>query len=170
MIEPRYQELKQEEIPQKSENGVHVKIIAGESMGVKSPVYTLTPTMYLDFKLEKGSQFTQAVPADWNCFIVVLKGTGIFGKGTKETKGSEYHTVVLTRGESISFRNEADEQLHFVLIAGQPLNEPVVQHGPFVMNTQEEIDQTIQDYYKHQNGFEAAATWVSDQKKASKRA
>lgn len=170
MQEPKYQELKHEEIPQKSENGVHVKIIAGESMGVKSPVYTLTPTMYLDFKLEKGSHSSQTIPADWNCFVVVLKGSGIFGKGAKEKQCHVHHTIVLSKGDSISFRNIQDEELHFILIAGQPLNEPVAQHGPFVMNTQQEIQQTIDDYLGHKNGFENASTWMSDQKKASKKA
>lgn len=59
MSSPNYQELLDKDIPRKTENGVTVKVIAGESMGIKSPVYTVTPTMYLDFILEPKSQFVQ---------------------------------------------------------------------------------------------------------------
>jgi redox-sensitive bicupin YhaK (pirin superfamily) len=162
MIEPKYQELKANQIPQKSENGVHVKVIAGECMGIKSPVYTITPTTYLDFRLDKSSQFTQPIPNDWNAFIFILKGSGLFGSQSKHA--SEHHTVVLTQGESITFKNENSEQLHLVLIAGKPLNEPIVQRGPFVMNTQQEIQNTIRDYQYGLNGFEKAVNWESTNK------
>jgi len=61
MIEPTYQELKDKDIPKVSKDGVLVKIISGECMGVKSNVYTRTPTLYLDFKLETGASFVQEV-------------------------------------------------------------------------------------------------------------
>lgn len=162
MIEPSYQELKDSEIPKKSENGVHVKVIAGESMGIKSPIYTRTPTMYLDFKLEKGSSFTQQVPNDWNALIFVLNGCGIFGSAIKPEKAKAHHTLIFSLGDSIFFKNEESELLHFVLIAGKPINEPVVQHGPFVMNSEEEINQTFKDYRQGKNGFEKAPTWRSE--------
>ena len=77
MIEPNYQELKDKDIPKVSNNGVHVKIIAGESMGVKSPVYTRTPTLYLDFKLDKDAIHTQQIKNEWNaiigCFNLYIK-------------------------------------------------------------------------------------------------
>lgn len=168
MIEPKYQELRDAQIPKKSENGVHVKIIAGEAMGVKSPVYTLTPTAYLDFKLDKNAQFTQPIPSDWNAFAFVLEGTCVFGTD-KPTEVKAHHTVVFNKGDSITFRNNRDEQLHMVLIYGKPLNEPVVQHGPFVMNTQEEIQQTFHDYQFGKNGFENAPKWVSEELKRRQR-
>ena len=125
MVQPSYQELKDSEIPKKTENGVHVKIIAGESMSVKSPIYTRTPTMYLDFKLEKGASYTQAVPEGWNGFIFVLSGSGLFGAINKLVKGDAHYTLVLSPGDSVHFKNEQDQLLHFVLIAGKPLNEPI---------------------------------------------
>lgn len=169
MIDPNYQELKHEEIPTKSENGTLVKIIAGESMGIKSPVYTNTPTLFLDFKLENGSKFTQAVPENWNAFVLVLRGTGLFGNNDHETRVTFDHTVILTEGNSISFRNDSKEQLHFLLIAGEPINEPVARHGPFVMNTYEEIEEAISDYRNQENGFEKASSWVSDQKRNNRK-
>jgi redox-sensitive bicupin YhaK (pirin superfamily) len=123
MIPPSYQELKDTQIPRASKNGVHVKIIAGESMGIKSPVYTRTPTMYLDFKLDKNAVYTQEIPTDWNALIFILSGKGEFGNSTP-IEASAYHTLLLTKGETVSFKNNEETQLHIVLIAGQPLNEP----------------------------------------------
>ena len=160
MIEPAYQELKDADIPKKSENGVHVKIIAGESMGIKSPVYTRTPTIYLDFKLDSGASFTQNVPKDWNAFIYVISGNGVFGSNS--VRSPAHHTLLLSPSEEfVTFKNDDNYQLHFVLIAGEPIKESVVQHGPFVMNTREEIEQTFRDYYEGKNGFENAPTWRS---------
>lgn len=159
MCEPAYQELKASQVPHKSENGVHVKVIAGESMGVKSPVYTRTPTMYLDFKLDPQASFTQPIPAGWNAFIYIVNGSGKFGPVGKQVEVLEKHTILFGAGDAISFQNHKSNLLHFVLIAGQPLNEPIVQHGPFVMNTGEEINQAIDDFQSAQNGFENARTW-----------
>lgn len=124
MVEPAYQELKDAEIPRAKQSGVEVKVIAGESMGVKSPVYTRTPTMYLDFQLERGSEFKQPIPAGWNVFAYVVQGQGWFG--SKRTRSKAHHTVVFDlKGESVEFGNDqSDEVLRFVLVAGQPLNEP----------------------------------------------
>ena len=83
----------------------------------------------------------------------------------KLVKTSAHNTILFSKGESISFKNDQTEQLHLVLIAGKPLNEPVVQHGPFVMNTQEEIQQTFLDYQMGKNGFENAPKWISDELK-----
>lgn len=163
MIEPSYQDLKDAQIPRKSENGVSVKVIAGEAMGVKSPVYTRTPTTYLDFQLEPGAKYTQPIANDWNAFVFILAGAGTFGVGSaRPKKATAHHTLILSKGDSVEFENDTTEKLHFVLIAGQPINEPVVQHGPFVMNSQEEIARTFEDYRSGKNGFENAPKWESD--------
>lgn len=125
MVEPAYQELKDEQIPRAKQSGVEVKVIAGESMGVKSPVYTRTPTMYLDFKLERGSRFKQPVPAGWNAFVYVVEGEGWFGPESKRVTSRAHHTVVYdSKGDSVEFGNEKSDLLRFVLVAGKPLNEP----------------------------------------------
>ncbi|CAF0881703.1 unnamed protein product [Rotaria sordida] len=165
MIEPNYQELLDKDIPRAatSDDLVHVKIIAGESMSTKSPVYTRTPTMYLDFTLKpKSSIFTQSIPQGWNAFVYILSGQGEFG--SKKTIADAHHVLILSQdGNGLDFRNTSDkDDCRFALIAGQPLNEPVVQRGPFVMNTQEEIQQTIEDYQYFKNGFENARNWQSE--------
>ncbi|XP_044498094.1 pirin-like protein [Mangifera indica] len=160
MIEPRYQEIRSEDIKQVEKDGVEVRIIAGESMGVQSPVYTRTPTMYLDFTLKPRAQVHQSIPESWNAFAYVIEGEGVFGS-INSPPVSVHNVLVLSPGDGVSVWNKSAKPLRFVLIAGQPLNEPVVQYGPFVMNSQAEIEQTIEDYHYCKNGFEMAKSWRS---------
>ncbi|KAJ8547028.1 hypothetical protein K7X08_010614 [Anisodus acutangulus] len=159
MIEPRYQELLHENIPKVEKDGVSVTILAGESMGVKSHVFTRTPTMYLDFTLKPGSEHHQPIPESWNSFIYIVEGEGAFGSSDSTTPA--HHCLVLGPGEGLSVWNKSSNPLKFVLIGGQPINEPVVQYGPFVMNTKTEIMQAYQDYQLGKNGFERARQWCS---------
>ncbi|XAR48770.1 hypothetical protein NMG60_11031701 [Bertholletia excelsa] len=164
MIEPRCQEMVREEIGEAEEGGVKVRVIAGEAMGVKSPVYTRTPIMYLDFTLKPGAQLQQLIPQSWSAFVYVIEGEGVFGSSNSNPTPA-HHLLVLGTGdggEGLSAWNKSSSNnLRFVLIGGQPLNEPVVQYGPFVMNTQSQIDQTIEDYRYCKNGFEMAKYWRS---------
>ncbi|XP_063414745.1 pirin-like isoform X2 [Mytilus trossulus] len=163
MIEPAYQELLDKDIPRSTENGTTIKVIAGKAFGKTSPMYTRTPTMYLDFKMQKGSSVDQPIPTGWNSFIYVLSGSAHFGNSDKPTPGKPYDTLVLSEeGDFIHISNLESDTCHFVLIGGQPLNEPVAQYGPFVMNTDEEIEQALLDYKLGQNGFENAKTWKSE--------
>lgn len=159
-IEPRYQELPNEDIPRAEEDGVEVRIIAGESMGVHSPVYTRTPTMFLDFTLQPRAQYHQSIPESWNAFVYIIEGEGVFGIPNSSPIAA-HHALLLGPGDGLSVWNKSSKPLRFVLIGGQPLDEPVVQYGPFVMNTQAEIDQTIEDYQCAKNGFEMARYWRS---------
>ncbi|XP_051118315.1 pirin-like protein [Andrographis paniculata] len=160
MMEARYQELLSNEIPKAEKDGVEVKVIAGEAMGAHSPVYTRTPTMYLDFTLQPNSQCHQPIPESWNAFVYILQGEGVFGAPDAQPCGA-HHMLVLGPGEGLSAWNGSEEAVRFILVGGQPIGEPVVQHGPFVMNTQGEIDRTIEDYYYGRNGFEMARNWRS---------
>ncbi|KAK0045357.1 pirin [Biomphalaria pfeifferi] len=163
MIAPAYQELLDKDIPKVEKNGVQVKVIAGEAFGIKSPVYTRTPAYYLDFKMSPGSQLNQPVPKDWNTFVYILSGEAWFGPEEKSQLCKAHHTVTFnTDGDSVHVHNKSGQPCHFVVISGQPIREPVVQHGPFVMTTQEEIRQAFNDYRSSKNGFENAATWNSE--------
>ena len=175
MIEPSYQELVSSEIPSAKTDGVTVKIIAGRPMGIESPVRTRTPTSYLDFKFSPQATFTQDVSKSWTCFVYILEGKFRFN-GSKEI---EAHNTVLFNndGEGVQMENIGSTEGHLVLIAGEPISknfvfrryflsgtfaeEPVVQHGPFVMNTRAEIEQAFEDYQLGQNGFEKVKTWKS---------
>ncbi|KAG0570296.1 hypothetical protein KC19_6G152100 [Ceratodon purpureus] len=168
MIEPNYQELKASDIPRVKKDGVEVVVIAGESYGIKSPVFTRTPTMYLDFYLQPGASVHQAIPEGWNAFTFIIKGNVVFGKEDAQPI-TESHTVVLSDGDGLSAWNKGTEPAQFVLVGGQPLNEPVVQYGPFVMNTQAQIMETVRDYQLGRNGFERAPSWRSEAKSKSRR-
>ncbi|KAJ3677622.1 hypothetical protein LUZ60_003346 [Juncus effusus] len=161
MMEPRYQEIQSKEIPTKSKNGVTVRVIAGVSMGLQSPVYTCTPTMYLDFTLKPSSYFKQPIPSSYNSFVYILEGEGIFGT-EKSGPVSAHNILLLGQGDGLEIWNKSSKNLRFVLIGGEPLDEPVAQLGPFVMNTEEEIDRTVEDFQYFVNGFEKAQHWRSE--------
>uniref|UniRef100_A0A8C7BVV4 Pirin n=1 Tax=Neovison vison TaxID=452646 RepID=A0A8C7BVV4_NEOVI len=159
VMEPLYQDLKSKEIPKPSD-GVTVAFISGESLGVKSKIYTRTPTLYLDFKLDAGAKHCQPIPKGWTSFIYTISGDVYIGPEDAQQKIAPHHTAVLGEGDNVQVENKP-ERSHFVLIAGEPLREPVAQHGPFVMNTSEEISQAILDFRNAKNGFERAKTWKS---------
>ncbi|WJX75055.1 Pirin-like protein 2 [Trifolium repens] len=160
MIEPNYQELPSENIPSGEKDGVEVRVIAGESMGVNSPVYTRTPTMFLDFTMRPGTQLHQNIQESWNSFAYIMEGEGVFGS-PNSSPIMAHHVIVFTQGDGLSVWNNSSKPLRFVLIGGQPLNEPVAQYGPFVMNTQSEIEKTLEDYQNGRNGFEMRLNWRS---------
>ncbi|GAB2230018.1 hypothetical protein Droror1_Dr00014274 [Drosera rotundifolia] len=163
MIEPRYQEISSKEIPEVENNGIKVRVMAGEALGIKSPVYTMTPTMYLDFTLQQGAHLRQPVPISWNAFVYILEGDGVFGS-LRSSPVAAHHLLLFGHGDRVEAWNKSAKPLRFVLAGGEPSGEPIVQLGPFVMNTQEEIDQTIDDYENFVNGFENARHWRSHQR------
>ena len=146
MIPPRYQDTPHEKIPIVTENDgkVWVKVIAGESLGTKAVIDTRTPMMYLDIRLQPGTTFTQPVPNTYNGFVYVWKGAGYLG--SNRVKAELGQVGVLEAGDQIRLEASSNEALHVLLIAGIPINEPVVKYGPFVMNTKEEIQQAFDDY------------------------
>eukprot|EP00262_Sarcandra_glabra_P016463 TRINITY_DN5373_c0_g1_i2.p1 TRINITY_DN5373_c0_g1~~TRINITY_DN5373_c0_g1_i2.p1 ORF type:complete len:302 (-),score=55.21 TRINITY_DN5373_c0_g1_i2:240-1145(-) len=160
MIEPKYQELQSDHVPEVSKDGAHVRVIAGEAMGIQSPVNTRTPTLYLDFTLKPSAHLRQPIPSTWNSFVYVLEGEGIFGN-SKSTLVAAHNLLLLGPGDGLEAWNKSSKSLRFIVIGGEPLGEPVVQFGPFVMNTQGEIDQTIEDFQCCINGFEKAKQWRS---------
>ncbi|KAH7546839.1 hypothetical protein FEM48_Zijuj01G0243500 [Ziziphus jujuba var. spinosa] len=161
LIEPRYQEMLSKDIKEAAKDGIKVRVIAGEALGTKSPIYTRTPTMYLDFTLKPGAHLQQPIPKSWNSFVYVLEGEGMFGS-LKSSPVTGHHLLLLGSGDGLEAWNKSSKPLRFVLIGGEPLGEPLVQFGPFVMNTQEEIDQTIDDFENYINGFEKARHWRSE--------
>ncbi|ORX89709.1 hypothetical protein K493DRAFT_340449 [Basidiobolus meristosporus CBS 931.73] len=161
MCEPRYQELLDKDIPRVSPPGARavIKVISGHSFGTTSPVVTKTPTMYLDLKVEKHVKFEHPIPKNYQGFLYILQGEGYFG--SEGTLGQAHHTLTLSEdGDMISIETR-DSAVHFVLVAGEPIKEPIVQHGPFVMNHSSDISQTFADYSMGVNGFERARTWRS---------
>jgi quercetin 2,3-dioxygenase len=146
MSEPDYQELAASDIPSaKSPDGkVTVKVIAGECFGVVSPVFSKTPTMYLDMTMEPNAALHElAIPKSFNAFIYVLDGSIKVAEHSEN--GVHGSCLVLTSGDTVS-AVAGSGGARIVVIGGEPIGESVVQHGPFVMNTREEIMQAFRDY------------------------
>ncbi|KAI9761945.1 MAG: hypothetical protein M4579_000728 [Chaenotheca gracillima] len=166
--DPRYRDLKAAEIPEVTadDDKVHVKVISGQSHGVDSvQELAYTPVWILDVNIKPGGSVNQALPVGWNAFAYTLSGSTSFGTGKDATTVGQYHNVVFEqKGDSVvaNVPNDAKEDGHFVLIAGLPLDQKVVQYGPFVLNTQEEVHQAMLDYQSHTNGFERAKGWRSE--------
>lgn len=146
MVPPRYQEFPAEGVPVASnEQGVWVRVIAGEALDTHAVIDTHTPIMYLHFILQPGATHVQRVPSEYNAFVYLVEGKGSFGSDAEEGKKGDLIAFEQDGGR-VSVTNTGDEPLSFLLLGGLPLNEPVARYGPFVMNTSEEIKQAFEDY------------------------
>jgi quercetin 2,3-dioxygenase len=147
MTPPRYQTFAADEIPEhETPTGALVRVIAGEAGLVRGPVAGIAaaPT-YLDVRVPPHAAYIQAVGQDQNAFAYTLHGEGSFGGERDEwTDAHSPQLVVLGAGEAVVART-GHEPLRFLLIAARPLHEPIARYGPFVMNTREEILQTLDD-------------------------
>ncbi|KAM0843051.1 hypothetical protein ACQ4PT_057961 [Festuca glaucescens] len=133
----------------------------GGLRGAVAGVHADADHVHMDFTMQPGSQLHQPIPAGWNAFVYIIEGEGVFGR-EKAAPTAAHHCLVLgADGDGLSVWNRSGAPLRFALAAGQPLKEPVVQHGPFVMNTRAEIQQAMEDYYHGRNGFEKAKQWSS---------
>ena len=145
MAEPWYRDIASQEIPEyvTAEN-VTVRVIAGASNGVSGAVTREdTEPMYLDIHIPAGASFSTALPATHNAFIYVYRGAVKVGDTLVE---SHRMGILSNTLEADGVTLLATKDTRLLLIAGKPLNEPIVQYGPFVMNTQEEIHQAMDDF------------------------
>jgi redox-sensitive bicupin YhaK (pirin superfamily) len=146
MSEPRYQEYGPADIPSVDvEPGVRVKVIAGEVAGVHGPIdQPATAPVYLDLHLDAGCVFRQVLPDDHSAFVYVYEGALAIGEGSAATAVVAQQLAVLGRGDEVALAATA-AGTRAILVAGQPLREPVARYGPFVMNTRAEIMQAVDD-------------------------
>ena len=143
MCEPRYQNIPPENVPTvKRDDGVSIKVIAGVVDGVKGAVIGIaTDPLYIDVTLPANSSFALPVANDHNAFTYVLEGEAVFG----DSVVTKSKLVIFDDGDEVVV-SVGEKGARFLLVAGRPLNESIVRHGPFVMNTKEEISQAIADY------------------------
>jgi len=143
MIPAWYQDFPAAAIPEfTTQDGIKVRVLAGESHGVAGAVQReATAPLYLDIKLPAGAKFSQPLPAAHNAFVYVYRGEARVGEAVVPPR----HMAILTNeGESVIIT--ADQPARLLLIAGKPLGEPIAQYGPFVMNTEAELQQAVADY------------------------
>ncbi len=145
MGEPAYQEFAPEEVALEHwDSGTQVRVIAGRTdRGTQGPVRNdyVSPT-YLDVQLKAGDRFEQALAATDNAFLYLVSGEVNVGPSSQSVAGREL--VLLGAGDVVAV--EATRDSRFLLIAGQPLNEPVARGGPFVMNTKAQVQQAFEDF------------------------
>ncbi len=145
MAEPWYQDFPSSTIPEYvTADGVTVRVIAGSSNGVAGAVTReITEPLYLDIHMPAGVSFSTALPATHNAFIYVYRGAvEVSGARVDAQRMGILSNTPGADGVTLT----ASEDARLILIAGKPLNEPIVQYGPFVMNTQEEIHQALDDF------------------------
>ena len=120
-----------------------VRVIAGEYLGVRGPARTFTPVTMLDIRLERKGRAEFDVPARHNAALLVMKGEiAVSGEDASENE----LVVFANTGEHIAVEAKAHEDVQLLLLAGEPIDEPVVSYGPFVMNTEVEIRQAMIDF------------------------
>ena len=142
MTAPAYQEYSPEAIPVVKNNGEQVKVLLGEYAGVAGPIQDpVTQVKYYDVEINPGHVFSHHIANGLTAFIYLFEGSVQIGGKIIPT----HSFVVLDDGDSVEVVS-GKENSRFILVAGQPIGEPILQYGPFVMNTQAEIDQALTDY------------------------
>lgn len=146
MNAPRYQEFSPESIPVvRPVSGVEIKLIAGKLGGATGPVQGIaTRPLYWDITLAPDITYAPLVPDSHQAFLYLFQGDAVVGPNDGHNAG-QGQMVVLGNGNTIEIHSGSGGA-RLLLIAGQPLREPVARYGPFVMNTQDEIHQAFQDY------------------------
>ncbi len=149
LCEPWYRDIQSESIPEvTTDEGVLVRVIASQSHGTIGAMQREhTEPLYLDlhFPATDGAVFEQPLPALHNAFVYVYRGGLEIGQGNKTTDVPIKRMAVLSNGgHGVVLRAQANTRA--ILIAGKPLNEPIAQYGPFVMNTREQLIQAVDDF------------------------
>ncbi len=144
---PGYTDLQPETMPWQPVTGGRLRVLAGTWAGVTGPAQTPARIAYAHLELTPGVRFDAAIPAGWTAAVVPLHG--IVRVGDQLVPAD---TVALL-GEGDSLTLTAETAVSLMLLAGEPLREPIAHYGPFVMNTREEIEQAIQDYQEGRMGY-----------------
>lgn len=150
MSAPKYQAIKKDEMNSidLGENGF-IELIAGEYQNEKGPAFTFTPVHMLNAKLKKSGKADFNFPAHFNTGALVIEGR-IIVNGDEKVDADHF---VLFENEGEGFTIEAAEDAIVLVLSGEPLNETIIPHGPFVMNSREEIFQAFEDFTTGKFGY-----------------
>ena len=156
MDTPEYQEYHTDAFPVIETPDYTIKIVIGQFADQHSPIVdTITDVSYLEVEVKAGKRFQHELPAEHNSFLYVFEGDG-------QLSGKKVPTntmIVLGATDSSPDFISGEHGARFVLISGRPINESIVQYGPFVMNSREEIDQAMRDYQS--NNFVRDKAWIN---------
>jgi redox-sensitive bicupin YhaK (pirin superfamily) len=150
MSKPKYQAIKNSDMKlvDLGENG-SIEVIAGEYNENKGPAFTFTPVHMMNAKLKAGGKAEFHFPANYNTAALVIEGS-IIVNGNEKAASDQ---LVLFENQGENFTIEAGEDAIVLIISGEPINEPIFPHGPFVMNTREEIMQAFEDFNTGKFGY-----------------
>jgi redox-sensitive bicupin YhaK (pirin superfamily) len=147
---PRYQEVNASTIPAAQRDGATVRVVAGQVDGVRGPVTEIAADpIYLDVSLKAGASFVQPIAQGHMVLAYVFEGIGCFGP--EETTVEAVRMIVFDDGDQVESPSSggievrSDVGVRFMLMAGKPFREPIAPYGPFVMNTNAEIQQALQE-------------------------
>ncbi|HVF63900.1 MAG TPA: pirin family protein [Casimicrobiaceae bacterium] len=143
---PRYQEISGASLPvAKSADGkVAVKVIAGEALGVAANIETHTPILYFDVTVEPGGSLKLATPQSYNVAVYVFEGRVGIGDEAEALNDGDF--AMLGEGDTLVLNSTGDRGARLLVLGGEPLHEPVARYGPFVMNTEAEVRQAVEDF------------------------
>jgi quercetin 2,3-dioxygenase len=148
MSEPRYQEVTAATIPSYEKDGVRIRVVAGTVENVAGPVTDIAASpLYMDVELAPGLEWVFPIPVGHTLITYVFQGEGVFSGDPSSGSGHTIDAVKMVKfgdGDQLTVKTE-NSPVRFMLIAGAPFKEPIVPYGPFVMNTLEEIQQTLQE-------------------------
>jgi len=149
MSAPKYQAIKNADIPRYTSEGVEIEVIAGDYKGVAGIASTFSPVNMLNVKLSKGATADFSFPAHYNTAVLVIEGN-VLVNNTDEAPTDHF---VLMENDGETFSVTAQDDAIVLVLSGEPLNEPIVAYGPFVMNTREEIAQAFEDVRAGKFGY-----------------
>ena len=144
MSTPKYQAISNAQIPKIAvpNNGGVIEVIAGDYQGNKGVASTFSPVYLMNAKLNTGGEATFNLPADYNTALIVIEGN-VMVNGTEEVP-LDHFALFTNVGETFTIK--ASEKSVVLILSGAPIKEPIASHGPFVMNTRQEIMQAFEDY------------------------
>jgi len=142
MSTPKYQAIENSNIPKIKVDGGEVEVIAGSYQEHQGAASTFTPVNMLNAKLTSGGSAAFSFPSNHNTCILVIEGEVILN----DTEDVPLDHLALFKNEGESFTIKATQQSIVLILSGEPINEPIAAHGPFVMNTREQIMEAFQDY------------------------
>jgi quercetin 2,3-dioxygenase len=143
-LAPAYKDVTAAEIPVVTPcAGATARVLAGEAFGARGPVHTVTPWTYVHVTLQPGASVVQAVPRGLTATIYVFEGTA--HSGARELIRGDY-AVFADDGDTIALSNDGHAPVEALFLSAQPIREPMVRYGPFVMNTVDEIERAFADF------------------------